>query len=993
MPYTNDIYGMLLQIADLSGAADTYSHDKYGQILRIADTVGAPAGPAYSNDILGQLKRINVGLGIAAGSYTNDVYGQILRLADGLYGAGGGGYSADVYGQLNRIAVSGGVGAIGTPVPDFTNYKSGNWTLYLNPYNAAGLVLTGSDSAVVQPATFPNGTVMNWTWPTRSPGIPIGFNQLCFGDYFNTSAQTPITARQISAITALSLDLNMSHSASPANSHVCIIDYFLTDAANAHGVGNHKVEIEIALSAPAYFQSYVASIGSGITGAQLGQVTLNGITWTVARDDTANSGAYPDIIFMPTDLQDRVVTSIDLKPIHAWLLAQGRINAAWYFNGLAVGVEPTSGAGSMSFPSIAATYSGTSTSNVIVANGTFTNSAQSSNLTGTLPITYISEHYADPQGDISNFTITYLGWLSFSTGGTELNQGSDATIKCFVEYPSGTFTQVLMSGAATGIIPNGGQLITDAAGLTIKAGDKYWIRTVVTAVNSGGTIALHDCFVAPSTVGVINGSISGDFGNSGVIPAQTTTAALFAPSAIIGTIAHPSPKQAVVLGDSINAAGTGDITSVGIKGGTGPIPRMLDPICSYVRIGRGGLAAADLLLSNTKTRAFITSLGTSYSHLFNALGTNDVGSRVAHTAAQAFADWTTVNGWFNAPNIYGMALGAMSTSTDSWKTTGNQTALSPNAAQVPTFNASIVATGKYVDFATATMTAANSMLWKNPYVRTVDGIHPNSFCAADAANSMRLAFGGLFIPEAETLSFFNATLAAGLAAPPQPWLAAYNRLIFMAKQRGWYAQSSCFFLHASYDQNVALRNIKRNGDHFSIVGTVSWAKGSGFDCLGTGALVSTYNPTTAADGLWTLNSMHIALDNARNVSDNTSADCSIGDGTLANFRTRGSTNFPFGRFNSGTASGATSTTDSSGDWIATRTASNLVGFVRNFSAQVGSSIASTTLANGTLELGGIQTTYRNQKYSYLSVGAGLASSPGSNLTYDMFCFKTEAAAL
>lgn len=968
--------------------------------------------------------------------------------------------------RRRRIDLGRAGGSGGTIVPDLTNYSSGNWTLFLNPYNKVSLGLTGSDTATVYPATFPSGTVMSWTWPTRSPGIPIGFNQLCYGDYFNTAAATPITARQISAITALSLSLSLSHSASPTNSHICIIDYFLTRAANAHssatftgtgsgtnltvtgvtgtivagqsiGAGNpatsgipagtkivsqtsgtaggagvyvtsnattvsagaltssdHQCEIEIALTAPAYFQSYVASIGAGVTGAQLGQVTLGGITWTVARDDTANGGVYPDLIFMPTDLQDRVATSIDLKPFHAWLLTQSQIVSSWYFNGLAVGVEPTSGTGSMSFPSIAATYSGTSTSNVIVANGTFTNSAVSSNLTGTLPITYISEHYADPQGDISNPAFTYLGWYNPSGVAGELNHGSDTTIKCFVEYPSGTFTQVLMSGATTGVIPDGLQLKTDAAsGLTIKAGDKFWLRTVVTGVTSAGTIGLHDCFVAPSAVGVINGSVSGDFGNSGVISAQATTAALFAPSAITGTIAHPSPKQAVLIADSINAAGTGDISSVGIKGGTGPIPRMLDPICSYVRIGRGGLAAADLVSVNTKVRAFITSLSGSYTHLINALGTNDVGSRVAHTAAQAFTDWGTVNSWFSAPNVYGMALGAMSTSTDTWKTTGNQTILSPNGGQVPTFNASIVATGKYLDFASATMTAANSCLWQNPYVRTADGIHPNSFCAADAANLMRPTLGGSYIPEAETLSFFNATLASGLAAPTQPWLNAYNRLIFMAKQKGWYAQSSCFYLLTSYDQSVALRNVKRNGDHLTTTGTVSWAKGSGFDCLGTGALTSPYNPTTAVDGLWSLNSCHIALDNARNVSDDTSADCSFATATLVHFRTRGSSNVPYGRFNSLTAQSGTTEANSIGDWVASRTASNAVNFVYNFAGLVGSATVSTTLVNATLELGGVQTSYRNQKYSYLSVGAGLSTGLGAGLSYDMFCFKSEAASL
>jgi hypothetical protein len=102
--YSNDIYGMLLKIADGTGSPDTYSHDEYGQIRRIADTIGASG--AYSGDKYSQLKRIADAVG-AAGTYTSDIYGQILRIAD----AGpSGAYTNDIYGQLSRIAAN-GIGA------------------------------------------------------------------------------------------------------------------------------------------------------------------------------------------------------------------------------------------------------------------------------------------------------------------------------------------------------------------------------------------------------------------------------------------------------------------------------------------------------------------------------------------------------------------------------------------------------------------------------------------------------------------------------------------------------------------------------------------------------------------------------------------------------------------------------------------------------------------------------------------------------------------
>lgn len=115
--YTNDIYGKLLQIADLTGAADTYPHDRYGQILRIADAVGA-AG-TYSGDQVAQLRRTGDGIS-APDTYSHDVYGQLVRIADKVEGVVGGSFSHDIYGQLARIVSLGGVSGIRLSNASFT---------------------------------------------------------------------------------------------------------------------------------------------------------------------------------------------------------------------------------------------------------------------------------------------------------------------------------------------------------------------------------------------------------------------------------------------------------------------------------------------------------------------------------------------------------------------------------------------------------------------------------------------------------------------------------------------------------------------------------------------------------------------------------------------------------------------------------------------------------------------------------------------------------
>jgi hypothetical protein len=117
LTYSNDSYGMLLQIGDLAGAPDTYPHDRYGQILRIADAVGADG--AYSGDQQGQLRRIGDGIS-APDTYPHDVYGQVLRIADKIGGAGGGGLPGDMYNQLSRIVSLGGLAGIRLSGTTFT---------------------------------------------------------------------------------------------------------------------------------------------------------------------------------------------------------------------------------------------------------------------------------------------------------------------------------------------------------------------------------------------------------------------------------------------------------------------------------------------------------------------------------------------------------------------------------------------------------------------------------------------------------------------------------------------------------------------------------------------------------------------------------------------------------------------------------------------------------------------------------------------------------
>lgn len=647
------------------------------------------------------------------------------------------------------------------------------------------------------------------------------------------------------------------------------------------------------------------------------------------------------------------------------------------------------------------------TNNIIAANGTVTPGSLSGVITPSF--TFISEHRSSPQGSISNIQTIDVGWYYLDNGTTmsESNMGGTYTMKRYVEYPSGTFTQLTWATSATGTVSDGGQLISDpSVGLAIPASTKFWIRTVITAVTGAGvvpTAALPGAPTSPATLGTIIGSVAGDFGNTGTVAAAATTTDVYRPAAILGTIAVAGALAHVLVGDSITAIGQGDASSVGTNGGSGPIPRTIDPICSYTRIGRQAIAAKDIAASNAKLQVLIAALGT-FTHVGMFLGTNDFNARYARTAAQCSTDCGTIMGLFTNTGVikYQATLGGLSSSTDGWKTAGNQTALT-QVSQVPTFNTAIRAIPAYLNggfifnYGGFVVPITDNCIWRVPYVMTADGVHPNSYTANWVANQARPAlFGGAYIAEPETTAFFAACATAGLTAPPATWLDNYNSLIFMAKQNGWWAQRSVIRLFNTYDRSIAKRNIKRDGDHAVESATVSWTTKVGFAFGGTGKLTSTYNVTTAVDALWAQNSACVNYDvNTNEGITNGATDWACWSGTAGSFfTTRNSLNVSQGRINTAANQATAATvTDSTGNWAMVRTASTTTNIDLNAVSLVTNANVSTALVSATEEIGGLGTNYTNKTVRSYDVGAGMSIAQIGVRNYDVNCFNTVAQGL
>ena len=227
---------------------------------------------------------------------------------------------------------------------DLTMYTKGPYSAFMMAFNAKKLGLTGTESMRIKP-TFPAGTELTWSWPKQERPMVIGFLQVAgYGNYYSTVPETPITPKRVKEIKTLTASHDLTISGTDNGFNV-IYDYFLTQTAN--GNDNHLFEIEVFLHTSGFAAGYVKSV------TPIGTTTISGIEWTVVIDSHPK---VPDILFMPSNQADVPASAIDLKAMHDYLIAQGKLTGEEFYNGHSLGVEPGQGSGSLTVHSASVTY-------------------------------------------------------------------------------------------------------------------------------------------------------------------------------------------------------------------------------------------------------------------------------------------------------------------------------------------------------------------------------------------------------------------------------------------------------------------------------------------------------------------------------------------------------------------------------------------------------------------------------------------------------------
>jgi hypothetical protein len=238
-----------------------------------------------------------------------------------------------------------------TILEDKAFYTKGSWIAYAAPWSTdvkGGPALRHgvdyADEIAVQPGTFPANAEFSWHWPLLPPkhtGV-YGYNAVSFGSYDGGMPQTPIPPRQVKAIETLWEAFRFAMPRSIGDFNV-LTEFFLAEKDS----GEPKVG-EVGF----FLHAAKSAIPFADAGEQLGAFTdATGRSWKVGKQ-TAPHGPY--YMFIPAG--DVLEGTIDFKSALDFLRAKGQVTGKEWFTGLAFGIEPVAGSGSVRVENLSVTY-------------------------------------------------------------------------------------------------------------------------------------------------------------------------------------------------------------------------------------------------------------------------------------------------------------------------------------------------------------------------------------------------------------------------------------------------------------------------------------------------------------------------------------------------------------------------------------------------------------------------------------------------------------
>jgi hypothetical protein len=304
-------------------------------------------------------------------------------------------------------------------------------------------------------------------------------------------------------------------------------------------------------------------------------------------------------------------------------------------------------------------------------------------------------------------------------GFTNPTNGIETRIKAAIDI-GGIIYKLHFNGNRFATVSTGGVLFTDPLGFFIAKGTLVKVRTFADAGTGLQLRANRTNF----DTGGGGSTASSDLADSGAIGDQGTCN-IFGPSLLIGKCSNPA---VLVLGDSIanGSSGFEDEGGWPVRAFGTSIARNSGNNANVLNLGISAGKATMLKDADRYWRGQLYKYCDIAICNFGANDVNQTSDTIATISANLLSLWNDLSR--RGLKVWQGTITPVTTSTDSWATTGNQTAI--KQATFAGLNNYIRTTPSpltgYIEIADTVMTARDSGIWKAPSW-TSDGIHPFAF--------------------------------------------------------------------------------------------------------------------------------------------------------------------------------------------------------------------------------------------------------------------------
>ncbi len=238
---------------------------------------------------------------------------------------------------------------------DRENYASGRFGAYASPWSVdlekkkLRQGIDYNDTIKVTPSRFPDGTVITWKWPQALPTVAgvYGYMHVYLGNYDGGNPPVKSPPTQVKTLKTFEQNISISYLQGDDDGFNVLNEFWLTETAGA----NDKKLYEIGFM----LHTNQRTAGNATKDAEaLGAYQdSHGRAWRVVRFP----GNVPYIVFIPASGED-FNGSLDIKHALEHLIGRSVISGNEWINGVAVGVEPHFGGGSISLDAWDVSFSG-----------------------------------------------------------------------------------------------------------------------------------------------------------------------------------------------------------------------------------------------------------------------------------------------------------------------------------------------------------------------------------------------------------------------------------------------------------------------------------------------------------------------------------------------------------------------------------------------------------------------------------------------------------